>query len=430
MKRISLGWILVWTLALIPIVLWANMRPLLPRISTVPMLATSIGQLDGITGVTLFALSLILSSRLKIYDYLFDGMNKAYVAHHIIGGTAFLILMSHPLMLAVPYMTISLRAAAMFLLPLSDWPVLFGVIGLLVMMFMIIITYYINLPYNLWRYTHKLLGVAFFFGALHFYVTKSDVMFYTPIKYYLYTLTILGLISYVYRSLLGRLLVRKTPYLVKALFQVSPDVVEIELVPVGETIEFSAGQFMFIHFGSGFSQEQHPFSISSSPSQRELRITVKSLGDYTRLLNRLRPGTKAYIEGPYGKFSNQHFKNRNQIWIAGGIGITPFLSMARTFYNLDYRVDLLYVVHDMAEAVFINELAFISHNNPNFKVYPYESVRYGRISADVIERMCNGVTDKEIFLCGPPPMMLSMRKQLKEKGVKNEHIHSEEFQIL
>src|SRR6185436_3048157 len=79
------------------------------------------------------------------------------------------------------------------------------------------------------------------------------------------------------------------------------------------------------------SNQFHPFSITSAPAERTLRITVKAIGDYTNALRRLLDeGAEAIVEGPFGSFSNAGLPQPRQIWAAGGIGVTPFLSMARS----------------------------------------------------------------------------------------------------
>lgn len=432
LTRIKIGWYLVTIIAAVPVILWARMYPLSIRFMATGQTLTSIGQMLSLTGITLFAISLILSARLPVYENLFGGMNKVYVAHHLIGGIAFLLLMAHPLFLAGNRMLLSMRAAFMFLIPIPvNWPVYFGIIALLSMMVLLIITYYLKLPYRYWKLTHKLLGIAFLFGALHAFYIPSDISLNQPLRIYVLSLCAIGLAMYTYRALLGRLLIRKHNYTVRAVYRVSPEVLELEMVPDGKSMDFTAGQFVFMAVkGKLFYGDYHPFSISSGPSQNELRLTVKSLGPFTRGLVSVAPGSKVAIEGPYGRFSYAALKNKYQIWVAGGIGITPFLSMARTFYGLDHRIDLVYAVHDLSEAVYSQELLMISRANPMFRVFLFDSVRYGHLDAAKLSQMCQGLAGKEIFLCGPPPMMASLRKQLRKSGVGDGNIHSEEFQIL
>ena len=124
-------------------------------------------------------------------------------------------------------------------------------------------------------------------------------------------------------------------YRVESVKAINDRVVAIEMAPRGRAMRFSPGQFVFVQFFQrGISTEAHPFSVSSTPEDGRLRIVVKALGDYTSRLPALRRGAVARIEGPFGKFSHHNCPNRKQVWIAGGIGITPFLSMAGTLARL------------------------------------------------------------------------------------------------
>jgi len=99
-------------------------------------------------------------------------------------------------------------------------------------------------------------------------------------------------------------------------------------------LQFNPGQFVFISFNQESLSESHPFPISSGPDENLLRITIKNLGDYTKTLTeKLQKGTIAKIEGPYGVFSYKNTPNENQIWIAGGIGITPFVSFIKDMFK-------------------------------------------------------------------------------------------------
>jgi hypothetical protein len=132
---------------------------------------TSIGQLTALVGMIVFAWSLILSTRIKLFEDYFKGMNGVYIAHHLLGGISFILLMIHPISLALTYLPISYRATALFLLPHEDWTVNLGIASLLCMMALLILTYYVEIPYHFWKFTHKFLGLAFFIGGLHSFFT-------------------------------------------------------------------------------------------------------------------------------------------------------------------------------------------------------------------------------------------------------------------
>ena len=108
----------------------------------------------------------------------------------------------------------------------------------------------------------------------------------------------------------------------------------------------------------GIIGETHPFSIASSPSEDKVRMYIKSLGDFTTSLKNLKVGAIAEIEGAYGKFTYTNFGTAPQIWIAGGIGVTPFLSMARSYDSLSPAVDFVYSVVSRTELLDHSAVAF------------------------------------------------------------------------
>src|SRR6266480_2383704 len=136
----------------------------------------SIGQVLGLVGVVMFSLNFVLSTRLKSFEDFFGGMNRVYVAHHIFGGIALIILLFHPLFLAASYLPYSVKAAALYLLPGEDWSINFGIAALLLLISLLLITFFINLPYQIWQFTHKFLGLAFFIASIHGLYISSDIM--------------------------------------------------------------------------------------------------------------------------------------------------------------------------------------------------------------------------------------------------------------
>jgi predicted ferric reductase len=160
-----------------------------------------------------------------------------------------------------------------------------------------------------------------------------------------------------------------------------------------------------------------------------LRLDVKALGDYTKSLLKIQPGAIAEIEGAYGKFSYKNYDNTDQIWIAGGIGITPFLSMARSLKpEQKINVDLYYSVKSADELVDYQTLASImSTESMRFRLIPHIADTSGFLTADIIEKQSGTLKDRDFYICGPPPMMKSMKAQLKTKGVPKYRMHSEEF---
>lgn len=447
-----LGWGITIALCLVPLIFWVQMHPL-STIHGFPATMLAIGRVTGLIGMIMYALNLVYATRLRFLEWFFGGLNRVYIAHHLLGGLALVFLSLHPLFLSLRYIQVSMKQAALLLLPngltplsalfnrhvelhaaiLQQWAVTFGIIAFWGMVVLLLVTFFIKIPYRLWLFTHKFLGVAFVIAGLHVLFISSDTAKSGALKYYILLMTGIGIVAYIYRTLVGRILIRKYRYIVDDVKVEQGHVMHILMHAAGQKMSYKPGQFVFIRFlhpeTSGVTQEWHPFSISSSPKDEQLRLSVKGLGDYTNKLIELKPGSMAEVEGAYGHFSYNNFNNQNQIWIAGGIGVTPFISMAKSLPDAGYKIDLYYSVKTASELIDwekLTDLAFVRHGN--LRLFPYiGDQEQGYLNADYIEKKSGGLEGKDIFICGPPPMMKGMRQQLKQKSVPGARIHSEEF---
>jgi predicted ferric reductase len=175
--------------------------------------------------------------------------------------------------------------------------------------------------------------------------------------------------------------------------------------------------------------ESHPFTISSAPSEDVLRLTIKASGDFTRyLFGHLQPGADAVIEGAYGMFAYKS-GGQKQVWIAGGIGLTPFLSFLRDMDgNLNHDVDFYYTVRHPEEALFLEEIEAATRKNLRLKSHVRFSATDGSLTVDEIVKNAGGdLREHDIYLCGPLPMVQAFTKKFQEQGVPGTNIHYEEF---
>lgn len=429
LKGIS-GWVIVTALSLSPLVIWADIKPLSDRFASVPATLTSVGQLFGLTGMALFALTLVLGTRHQLLERFFNGINRAYSAHHRFGAITFSLLLFHPILLALKYALISsTRDAALFLLS-TDPDILWGTFALMSMMLFLVLTFFVSFAYDKWKITHKFLAASFILASIHTLFIYSDTQISQLLYWYMSAFIALGLLAILYRTVAPRLFVSYTEYIVDEVRQLDEKTVEIVMTPAFKPITYKAGQFVFVSFqNETIGKESHPFSIISSPDEPRLAIAVKTLGDHTGKFKLLTKNTIAKIEGPFGTFSYDNAPGKKQIWIAGGIGITPFMSMARSLRDTAYTIKLYYCTKEKGEAVFLEELIQIAEKNKNFSIVPFCSNEQGHFSIDALQAMGEDIFAKEIFVCGPPIMMQDIKRQLLKKGVNRTHIHMEEFML-
>ena len=426
----NIGWNLVSLLAVLPIIIWLFTPKINPPFSSISNISASLGALFALVGIVMFSLNFILSTRLHFIENLFNGLNNVYKKHNLLGQLAFILLLFHPLFL-LPRYSSSLKEAATFLFISGSWARNLGIFSLGKMLVLIVLTLFLMPKYNFWKITHKFFGLALFFGTLHVYLIPSYIMNSFILKTYVLFLAVLGIIAFVYRTILGQFLIERFIYSVQDVNKLDAKTIEISLKAKDRKIPFHPGQFIFISFfQSGLSKEEHPFSISSSPDEDLLTITVKILGDYTaQLFNSLQKGTMAKVEGPFGVFSYKNCNNKNQIWIGGGIGITPFVSFIKSIkQEMGYNIKLFYCVRNKEDALYLKFFQEYENGlNHQFKVIPFYSEEKGHISKEYIARQVSNLEEYDFFLCAPPKMIQELRGEFTSRNVQINKIHSEEF---
>jgi predicted ferric reductase len=423
----------VFALALVaPLLMWLNIQPLEMRVGDMSRITKSIGQLTGLWGLILFSMVLMLSTRAHILDQWFRGINEVYNYHHQLGIGAFLLILVHPFFLMVQYLAISNAAAAAFLIPGGGLAKDLGIYALLGMAAVLVVTLFARVMYQLKLATHSLFGLIFVLASAHALMIPSDITNDLLLRSYMLVWILLGVCAYIYRSVYVRFFDRGYVYEIEDVLVKNDTVCEIVLKPVYTSISYTPGQFVFVSFKSQYvSSETHPFSLSSTNGDT-ISLTVKKLGDYTQTLGALQKGDRARIQGPYGSFSYTKGDAPKQVWIAGGIGITPFLSMVRDLAsNASERtsVDLYYSVQKASDLVYLSEIENAARDSESLRVFTHISEQEGFLTVnDIIER--SGIIDTEFFICGPGPMMGSLQRQLISHNVNSQCIHTEAFVLL
>lgn len=412
----------VYLLSLLTIIFWAYAKwPLELTLGDSYSIYLYLGQISGLVGMTLFSINLILAARIKFLENLFKGLNEEYKKHHQIGGISFILMMVHPVFLLFSRMTVSLEYARGLILPGNDFNIDLGIISLLFSMSLLIITFYTKLPYQIWRLTHKFMGLVFIIAVFHSFLIPSTISQSSPLWIFMIIVVSIGILSYLYRTVFFRFLVKRYKYTISKVKKLTSRVIEITLTSSEpKSIHYDPGQFIFVSFKSDkVSDEIHPFSISSADT-KDITIISKVEGDYTEKLMNIEAGSEAIVEGAFGRFSNAYYPNPRQIWIAGGIGITPFIGMAEGLKkNNNYKVDLYYCLKDVSEKL------GIPVSTVNIKAFYSKTM--GHITGKYISENSPDFETAEFFICGPLVLMKSLREQLNKLGIKNSKIHTEEF---
>lgn len=365
--------------------------------------------------VTVFAFNFLMATRARWVEKLFGGLDKMYMIHRRSGVIAVFLLLAH--FLVVPRDLTEFTAGK----PLGFYAFILIIVGVIISAAPVMKK---KLPYHKWVNIHKLMGVFYVMAVVHGVMVKSLIQELPITRIYVFGMAALGIGAWVYRAFLYGFFNKKLKYEITSVKELGQGISEVVMKPQGKRLEFLAGQFAFFRFPSMDKREQHPFTISSSPVNDQVRISVKGLGDYTNVMHeKLKIGEAVEVEGPFGHFSSRYSTEKNQIWIAGGIGITPFLSLAREKHSKP--VTLFWCVKNQEEAVYAEELSEMARSQANLEIVIWKSDEKGYLTADALGM--KEFNKAAFLLCGPQPLKSSLTKQLLGKGVKRGNIYDEEF---
>ena len=299
-----------------------------------------------------------------------------------------------------------------------------------------------NIRYETWHITHIALALVAVAAALAHMVGWSYYLS-SPWKSLLWSgLTFFWIALLLYVRIVKPLFLLRRPYRVAEVREERGDAFTLVMRPDGHAgFRFSPGQFAWLTlWGSPFKITGHPFSFSSSAEVADGRVemTIRNLGDFTSAIPQVPVGQRVYLDGPYGAFTIGNPADMH-VLIAGGVGITPMMSMVRTLADRrDKRPTiLLYGGKDWDSLIFREELETINMQLNLSVVYVLETRpdgwigETGFIDAEVLERhLPPPFANHEYFICGPNVMMDAIEKALADLNVPLSKYHSERYNFV
>jgi predicted ferric reductase len=377
------------------------------------------GTLAGWLAWIAFALSLVLTIRARPIAARFGGLDHQYAWHHVLGLVAYLAMLAHALAIvwplaAVREFSMAARWWTSGALAGSGWAAL----GLLVLP--LAVTFYGPANFRRWLRWHRIAGLAFVATALH---VALAIGLEEPAWW---TLAMIGAAAlaargWVYRRDAGR------RYIVARVEHPANACVEVQLEPLDRALEVVPGQYVFVAFHSGehyhSCNEYHPFTVSGVHGRR-ITLTIKALGDCTLEMQHLSVGLAARVEGPFGAFFDQATADTPQLWIAGGIGITPFLAQLDRL-GTDVDIKMAYLFRRGEDALHMDELTHAAEERSGMELLTLVS----NTDLTRLWAWLDGFdpTTREVYVCGPPPLLDAVVQQLKSHGVGDSHLHFERF---
>jgi len=417
---------------LVTILFWLNGSKSLIVTGLIGPVLIAQGRLLGLLAELFILLQLVLIARIQFIEKEF-GFDKLNVIHRIVGYCLGYFIILHPILLITGYSidneSLWWNQASRFL---QKWPgVLLATVALGLMILLIAASIGVirkKLKYETWHFTHFFFYLAVALVFIH-QIKSGDVSRGSAFYYwFVLNFLIFGFVI-AYRFLRPIYLYFKHQFVVEKVIKEAESVYSVYIS--GHNLDkftFNAGQYCNINFVAKKIWHNHPFSFSNIQNGKYLRFTIKESGDFTSKISKIKPGTRVVIDGPLGAFTGEKNIKEKFLFIAGGIGITPLLALMQSFIKEKKDVVLLYANRTIKDAAFIGELNAIG--------YPYHLIlsneqnpkyEQGYINVEKVKRLIPDAVEREVYICGPGPMMKAVDGELQKMGLVEGQIHYENF---
>jgi predicted ferric reductase len=388
----------------------------------------AVGVATGWAGTALIVASTALIVREPRLAHWLGGVEAMLRGHHVAGTLGYALLLLHPLALALDE---ALQDGG------HGWDVLdpraqgsaerLGWAALLLLMAGLASTFSVRLRWRRWRAWHHVLAGGVVLALLHIERLLGD-----PGLWWLLAAAVALALGLRYLALDRGL--TALPYRVAAVQHLGPQVVEATLAPLASPLPVQPGQFVLLAFGHGPGfhgcGEFHPFTVSAAGARGELRVAIKALGPCSAHAQQLSEGTAVRLQGPFGRFllddqGRPEAAAGPQLWVAGGIGITPFIAALRHAAPAA-PLTLLYLVRAVDGAPFVEELQQLAAAHPTLGLR-LQASRDAAVDLPALLDQVPALAQCQVRACGPAPVLQALRRALADRGVPADALRAEQF---
>lgn len=391
--------------------------------------SNQIALLAGTTGFSLMTANMILATRPAVLEQWVGGLDRVYELHKWTGVLVLVMVLVHSQVAFEQLDGVlppgSISETAVEIAELALYPLL-GL--LLISVIKRIHKVPFEIPYQTWRLTHRFMGLAFVMLAFHQLFVKAPFGPTDLISHWLVLMAIAGLLAFAYTQLLAPFRARR--FVVTEVEPLS-GATRVRAAPKGRGLRLRPGQFAFLSARKAGLREPHPFTVSGMGTDGSVEFSIRPSGDFTRRLReRLSEGDTLMLEGGYGTFRPQDHAS-DQLWVAGGIGITPFLAAAEALPD-DWSGQILLVhsVRNAEDAVGANRLRAVAARLDGFTYHLHDSATSGRLTgARIIALLPFQLRKAEMWFCGPAALRTALEKQFRAEDQTPRRIHFERFEF-
>lgn len=440
----DLAGLLAWASMLVVVALWVAGGGVQGLVGWGGWL-TGLGRLSGLVASDLILLQVLLMARVPFVERSY-GQDELARRHRWVGFASFSLLIVHIGAIVLGYGLSDHRAA------LSEaWDIVWTYPGMLLavagagLLVMVVLTSVRaarrRLRYESWHLLHLYAYLAAGLALPHQIWTGHEFIGTAWARTYwwsAYAVSLGAVLVYrvglpVYRSIRHRLVVERVVVEAPGVVSVYIAGRDLHRLPV------SAGQFLSWRFLSGpGASRAHPWSLSAAPTSDRLRITVKDLGDASRALTGLQPGTRVLIEGPYGRLVPAVRTRRRVTLIAAGIGVTPLRGLLEELEYAPGEATLIYRASSQAQLVLRDELSDLAGRRGARVVWLPGRRVPGRSTwlpstaahlsdAEALRQLVPDIAAHDVYVCGADEWMTAVRDAARACGVPSDRIHLERF---
>jgi predicted ferric reductase len=439
-RSIDIGWVLGLNGVLIA-AMWVRHGGL-DELTSLGGALTAAGQLTGLYAAYIALVQLVMMSRSPWLDQLF-GMDRLAWAHRWLGFATVWLVVAHGAFTVSGYAMgdrATLIAEAWTIVTTYAWvlPATFGGVLFVAVGISSMVAARRRMSYETWFLLHLLTYAAIALGFLHQLFVGSDFMHDPLARVYWSALYVLAaglilafrvgqpiLLNVRHRLVVGRV-VREGPGLI-SVYVTGRD---LDRLPVRSGQYFN---WRFLHGREWW--HAHPYSLSSAPNGRWLRITVKALGDGSRRVQSIPIGTRVLVEGPYGAMTGARRSRRKVALIAGGIGVAPLRALLEALPAKAGELTLVYRARAPKHVIFRDELEILAESRG--ATVHYLVGRRGSptmpsdpLQADSLRGLVPDIAERDVYVCGPVAMIARVEASLDQLGVPRSRVHAERFSFL
>src|SRR5215475_1481148 len=302
------GWILTTVSLVITTVLWTAARfggaaspDLWPW--------RGLSQITVLWSVTLMAIAMLAVVRAHALEPVFGGLDRAVRFHRILGPSAIVLLIAHVIFLALMEIERSVSIGNVFIPFWSESARSIDIIVFYLLLLLGGLAYDRRMSYERWLSIHRLTGLIFLGGSVHAAMEPGTIADFEPLRTWMVILMLAGGAGWLYRVVLFNRLGPRYPYRLETVVSRGSNIIDLVMRPVDRRMMYEPGTFAFLRVPDlePHRKELHPFSISSSPVDRDLRVSIRIVGDFTQQLPALKPGAQLDVYGPFGGFTSHRY---------------------------------------------------------------------------------------------------------------------------